>query len=62
MACADCIFFFILSISPYLVRSHPYITSAKGLSERGREMAAYADIADIVGGWAKKVQVYADVI
>ena len=50
MACADCIFFFILSISPYLVRGLPYITSAKGIGERGRKMAAYADIADIVGG------------
>ena len=55
-------FFFILSISPYHVRGHPYITSSKGIGERGRKMAAYADIADIVGGWAKKIQVYADVI
>ena len=25
-------------------------------------MSPYADVADIVGGWAKKIQVYADVI
>ena len=41
-----------------------YITSAKGLGERGPKMAIFADVADvadIVGG-PKKVHVYADVI
>ena len=76
MACADCLFFFILSISPYLVRGHSYITSGK----RGQKMVIFSDVADvadvadevdvvdeadvvdIVGVWAKKVQVYVYVI
>ena len=64
------VFFFILSISPYLVRGHSYITSGK----RGQKMVIFSDVADvadvadeadvvdIVGVWAKKVQVYVYVI
>ena len=60
MACADCVFFHPLHFS-LSCQEPSYITSAKGLGERGPKMALFADVADIVGG-PKKVHVYADVI